>query len=120
MIGGTIQEYACVLDTAKSIGQGLARGVKNGRVEKTCGARRRRLPAPAFPRIQADVVMIPACREKGCLLTVALSDAESEHACVKLKGTHQIRHLQMDVAYTGLGRKRFWSHPHTLRINGEL
>jgi hypothetical protein len=64
---------------------------------KAGAARGRVRSASTLPRIQCDVVMIPASREEGGLRAPPLRDFEAEHAAVECERPLEIRHLQVNV-----------------------
>src|SRR5580704_13324170 len=66
-------------------------------IEAGC-AGRRRISAQTFPRVQAKVMVIPACGEKRCRVTHALHDLEAQHARIKAESTFQVSDFEMDVA----------------------
>src|ERR1700719_4094051 len=69
-------------------------------------AGRRRIPAQTFPRVQANVMVIPACRQKRRGVTHALHDLEAQHAGIKVESTIQVGDFEMDVADADSGIHR--------------
>src|SRR5260370_26455178 len=80
-------------------GQRSSRGVKDRQMVETGAAARRRRTATALPGIEADMVVIAAGRNEGCLAATALGQRESEHAAVEGQRPVEIRDLEVDVAY---------------------
>jgi hypothetical protein len=69
------------------------------------GRPRRRRGAPlALPGIEADVVVIPTCREKGGLIPEAGDELETETASIEVDRAIEISHFEVDVTDMGTGR----------------
>src|SRR5271154_1872922 len=66
-------------------------------------AGRRRISAQTFPRVQANVMVIPACGQKRCGVSHALHDLEAQHASVKMESAFQVGDFEMDVTDPGSG-----------------
>ncbi len=92
-----------VLVLIPGIGQCGASGVEDGEVVEAGGAGSGRFATEAFPRVQADVMMITACGDEGGLASVALGELEAEHAAVEIQGTIQVGDFQVDVADADAG-----------------
>ncbi len=100
-------------ETTERIGQRRSSRIKNGEVIKACRPRRRRACSFALPRIQADVMMIAAGRDKGGLAAVTLLQLEPENAAVEIQGALEIRHLEVHVPDPHAGINRV--HPANKR-----
>src|SRR5947209_12287037 len=57
----------------------------------------------AFPGIQADMMMVSACRNKGRLRSIALHQFEAKDSAVEVKRTLQLGDLQMNMTNTHSG-----------------
>ena len=68
----------------------------------------RRIPVPALPCVEADVVVIPASRDERGPRAMALRYREAENPDVESKRAFEIRHLKMDMtdADAGIDRRR--------------
>ena len=93
MIGGAVQIDARFDDAFKSLGQCSPVWVEDRRVIQTRRAGCGRRATQALPRIQSDVMMISACREKCRPFAQSLNDIEAEHAVIEADGPLQIRDL---------------------------
>jgi hypothetical protein len=98
VIGRSIKSNSRAPEPPQRIGQCRALRVKDRQMKQPGAAARRRRTAQAFPRVQADVVMVAASGNEGRTSAVALRQLEPQHAAVKLKSALQIGHLEMDVA----------------------
>jgi hypothetical protein len=56
-----------------------------------------------MPRVQSNVMMIAARRDKRSLRAVALSEFKAEYVAVKLQRPSQVGHLQVNVANSDIG-----------------
>ena len=75
---------------------GLGR-IEKGDVVETRGIRRRRRAAAAFPRVQADVMMIAVSRQEDRLRAVTLRDFEADRPMIERRRPREVGDLQMDV-----------------------
>ena len=78
-----------------------------------------RRAAQAFPRIESDVVMIPARGNESSGPAVALCQLEAEHAAIKRQRALQVADLEMDVADPNI-RVNGWSVWHFLVLTEQL
>ena len=96
--------------SAQNPSQGICelgpRRIKDGEMIQPCRAGRRRRASLALPRVQSDVVMVTACREKRCFLSVSLRDFKAKNIAIKVECAFQVGHLQMYVANSDLRVKR--------------
>lgn len=77
--------------------QGACR-IQNREMIQPRGSLGRRQSTRAFPRVQSDMMMIPARRDKRRALAVALGQFKPKHAAIKRQRPIQVRHFQMHVA----------------------
>ena len=98
VIRGAIEGNAGPLHAHQRIGQFRPRGIKNRGVKKPRASRWRRRTAQAFPRIQAEVMMIPASRNKRRASTEALRQLEAKDATIKCQRALQVGDLEMHMA----------------------
>ena len=68
----------------------------------------RRIPVPALPCVEADVVVIAASRYESGSRTVTLRYREAENPDIESERAFEIRHLEMDMtdADAGIDRRR--------------
>jgi len=66
--------------------------------------------ALALPRIQPDMVVIPARGEERRLVAKSLCHIKSKHPVVELECPLQVRHLQVNVSHPGASVNRALAH----------
>ena len=113
MIRRTVEFDARCDQAPQRIRQQRARRIEDGHVIQTRCARRRRRTARALPRVQPDVMMITARRQKHRLLPVTLHHLEAQHIAPEAKRTFELGHLQMhvpdaDAGVDGVGIRLVW------------
>jgi hypothetical protein len=101
MVGGAVKGYFCRKESAKGVGKGGAGRVEDGNMVEPCGTGRGRRTAKAFPRVEADVVMVSAGREEYGTPAVALGDLEAEHIAVEAERAIKIGDFEVNVANPG-------------------
>ena len=97
MVGRAIQPHPMPDQPLQRRTQVRPRRIQNRHVIQPRRPRRRRLPALALPRIQPNVVVVPARRNKRRLLPKPLHQRKPQHPAVKLQRTLKVRHLQMHM-----------------------
>lgn len=90
-------------ETAEGVSEVGAGRVEDRRVIKAGVPGRGRGGAEAFPRVESDVVMIPAGGDKRSLRAVALHQLEAEDAAVEAERAVEISDLQVHMADPGAG-----------------
>jgi hypothetical protein len=98
VIRRAIQRNPRLDDPAQRASQVGARWKEDGRVVQACAPRRGRRASEALPRIQANVVVIAARRNKRRLGSKALLQLEPEHVAIEAERALEISHLQVNVA----------------------
>lgn len=72
-------------------------------MEEARRAGRRRLAALALPRVQPDVMVVSARREKYRLGAILLRHLEAKNSAIEGQGAVKIGHFQVDVSYAYAG-----------------
>ena len=85
-----------------------ARRIHERHVIQARRARRRRRTTLALPRVQPDVVVIPARREKDRVAPVSLRDLEPEHVAVEAQRPLEVGNTEMDVPDADARVERLW------------
>jgi len=106
VIGRAFKRNFCLDETAQCVGKFLPRWIKNRQMVKACCARRWWRPTGAFPRVEANVMVITPGRKKCHFLFVPLRNLKAEHIAIKVKRALQVGHLQMNVDYSDLWMNR--------------
>ena len=101
-----VERDTCADQALKRVSQLRARWIENREMIESSGAWRRRRPAETLPRIQADMVMIPARRNECRTSAVTLGELETEDAAVESQGALQICHFQVHMADSHVGMNR--------------
>jgi len=97
MIGRAFQADPRIHQTPECIGEGRPRRIADRYMEEPRRAGRRGRTAAALPGVQADVVVISACRDEGGLITHPLLKLEANHSAPELKRSLDIGDLEVDV-----------------------
>ena len=103
VVGGAFERNFGGEDAAESGGEFGAGGVDDGGVVEAGCAGGRRVAAEAFPRVEADVMVIAAGGEEGGGVAHALHDLQAENAGVELDGAFEVGDLEVDVADADAG-----------------
>jgi hypothetical protein len=98
VVGSAFEPNPRFHDATQRICEERARRIHNRDVIQPRRARRRRRPALTLPRVQPDMMVIPARRDKRRALAHPLSQLKPQHAAIKRQRPVQIRNLQMHVA----------------------
>ena len=116
VVRGPIELDIMFLQAPQGIAQIGPRRIKDGRVVKPCCARRRRRAAKAFPGIQAQMMMVATCRNKGRLVAISRLQLESQNAAIEIQRFLDIRNLQVHMANMGACGDGIWRlrHSHSL------
>ena len=94
VVGRAVERDTRPDQALKRVSQLRAGWIENREMIESSGAWRRRRPAETLPRIQADMVMIPARRNECRPSAVTLGELETEDAAVESQGALQIGHFQ--------------------------
>jgi hypothetical protein len=103
VVGGSLKRNVRADKAAERIGQLRARGIDDGEVIETSGARSGRGAAAALPGVDADVVMVAAGGEEGGCVADALRDFEAEDVVIEGERAVQVGDLEVNVTYAGFG-----------------
>ncbi len=103
MIGGAVEVDARFEQAAEGVGERGTAGIEDGGVIEAGRARRGRVPAGAFPGVQAKVVVIAAGGDESGLDAMALHELETEDTAVKGEGAVEVGDFQVDVTDADTG-----------------
>ncbi len=98
VVAGSVEFDAGRDQAPQGIAQRRPGGIEDRGMEQAGRAGRRRPSAKALPGIEADMVMIAACRDEGRLVTIGLHQGETQHTAIKVQRTLKVGDLQVDMA----------------------
>src|SRR5207247_6034126 len=103
VVGRALEPHSRVEDATHRRGERASVRVEDREVIQAGGPWRRARCSPPCPRVEPDVVMIAAGREKHSGSPVSAGHLEPEHVPVEGKGAVQVGDGQMDVTDVGAG-----------------
>lgn len=92
-----IERNTCPDQSLQGISKLGSGGIENGEMEKSRRSGGGRMTSLALPRIESDVMMIPACREKRRLPPVTLGHLKAEDILVEVDGAIKVGDLEVDM-----------------------
>ncbi len=101
MVGRSLQGDICPHEPTQGISQIRACRIENGEVVQTRSAMSGRMATGTFPRVQPNVMMVAAGREKGRLISKSLHEEKPRNIPIKTDGAIEIGDLEVDVADAG-------------------
>jgi hypothetical protein len=97
MIGCSLEPHSRIDQPLQSIRQLPPRRIHNRQMIKPSRSRSRRRPTRTLPRIQPNMVVIPARGKKHSRVSIPLRHRKPQHVPVEPKRPFQVRHLQMHM-----------------------
>jgi hypothetical protein len=113
VIASAVELDACRYDSPQGIGKfGFGR-VENRQVVQACTTARRRRSTGAFPRIQADMVMVSPGADECRLRSESLRQLKSQHSRIERECAVEVGYFQVNVSDADIRMYRRAAGDHT-------